>query len=481
MTGHSLHLLLAGLPVLLVLALLALRVPGAVAASAGLLLVVALGFEFPIDSGGIGALAQRMLGVLPSIFFIMYGGILLAEMLTQSGAHDRISAWLNLAAGTRSRAVLLIGFTVVPLIESVIGWGVGVIVGVPLLLRAGLSPTRAATTALLGMTHNGWGSLGLSLILVEGLSDQSLSSIGFWAAVFSLPVLLLQGLALLVVGIGRRQSVGIVVQLLLVVSVMWLVLLATNLWISPSLGGVLSPIVGLLILLGFSRFKAPLPRISRATALAFAPYCLLIVLMLSALSISSLIERAELRALVTSPALWLMVTAAVTPAIARLGRVQMREVLKQGSRLWFGAFGVTTLFILFGMAFSISGMGAALASGAAELGSVFLWLVPLAGALAGYITVSNLSAASIVTPGTVEAALGIGAPVDVVLGAQNAASSTAILASPARVQLATTLAGGSAQAERSRADLPKVTLAVVGVNLLVLIAITLMLASGLGA
>ncbi|WP_188756554.1 L-lactate permease [Microbacterium album] len=468
--------MLAGAPIVALLAMLVLRIRTMIAALAALGLLLILSFEFPIGGGSLGDLASRMSGVLLSVVLIMYGGILLAEMLAASGAQDRISAWLNQAAGSRDRAIFLIAFTVVPLAESAIGWGVGIVVGVPLLIRVGLPPARAATAALLGMTHNAWGSLGLSLLLVESMSGQPLNALGFWAAVFTLPVLLVLGVALVLVGLQRPRAVGAFAQMLVVVLVIWGALLGANLWVSPSLAGVAAPLAGLAMLLGFSRVRGPLPRLSRATVLAFAPYCFLITSMAGALTLAGFVDVADLRPIVTSPALWLVVTAAVTPPIVRLKREQLREVVARGTRIWFPAFTTTSLFILFGSLLSVNGMGDALAAGAARLGAGFVLIVPIAGALAGYLTVSNLSAASIVTPGTTHASSSLGLDTAVVLGAQNAVSSTAILASPARVVLAATLASEMGSREDATISLAKVTGIVAGVNAVIVALVTLALA-----
>lgn len=468
----TVDLLLAALPILVLIALLAFRVRPLTAVATTLALTLVLSFRFPVGAQDTVELGQRLSGVTASVVLIMYGGILLSEMLSASGAQDLISGWLTAAAGTPERAILLMGFTVTPLVESVIGWGVGVIVGVPLLRRAGLDATRAATIALLGLTLCPWGSLAPGLLVVREMSGTVFSELGFWIGLFNLPVFIVMSVAIALVGVGRRGLLRMLPEILVTVAVMWGVLLATNLWITPALAGIFSASAGICTLLACSRLRGPLPRMSRATRRAFSPYATLILAMLAVLTLAAIFDFGEWRGALTSPGLWLIVTAAVTPALVGLARADVGVVVLRGTRVWFPVCLVTVLFIAFGGLLSANGMGDTLADGAARLGAGFLLLMPAVGMLAGYLTGSNTSAAAMFSLGTTHASTALGASPLITLGSQTAAVGSAVMASPARVALSVGIADSLRTPDEPRTDQRRVMATVLLANLIVVAILT---------
>lgn len=469
---QPLDLALAGLPILALIALLAFRVRPLPAVLVALAIVLALSFKFPISGSELGDLASRMSGVMISVLLLMYGGIIFSEMLSASGAQTLLSTWLDKAGGGKDRAILLVGLTVGPLVESVIGWGIGPVVAAPLLMRIGLSPTRAATVSLLGLTLCPWGSLGPGLIVTQGLSGIPITELGFWAAIFNLPVLIVMSLSVVIVGIGRTGLLRNLPQVLVTTLVMWVTLVAMNAWVAPALAGIVTSVVGLCTLLLFSRANGPLPRMDQATVRAVTPYGVLIVSMLLVVAIAAVFDLGALEPALTNPGLWLVLTTAVTPPIVGLARADVGLVVKRGTRVWLPAFTVTALFIVFGSLLSVNQMGSTLAAGATQLGTGFIMLVPLIGALAGYLTNSNTSAASMITLGTNQAAISLSVPPPVVLGAQTAAVGSAVMASPARLAMVIGVVSSMRSPGEAPADMRRVLKVVLLANLTVLAALT---------
>lgn len=450
MTSHALELVLAALPIAAIVILLLLRVKTLHAVLACIGLTLALFPWFPIDGQALVERGQSLSVAAISAVFIMLGGIWLSEMLSASGAQERISTWLSSAAQTHDRTVLLLGLGIAPLAESIIGYGVGLIMAVPLLMRIGLSATKAATIGLLGLVVAPWGSMGPALLIAAGMSGLPLHDIGVWTAVFNLPVLVIMGATMTIVGLGWRRGRGMLGEVLVVTLLMWGSLLAVNLWVGAPLAGVTAALVGIAAFIGFGRIRgARIPQMDRSTLLAFAPYGLLIASMLSVIVISMLVDLGDWDALFTSPGLWIMVTAAAAPVILRMPRSTVSIAVRRGTRMWIPVCTVTILFIGFGALLSVNGMSTALAAGAVSMGGGFLALIPSIGALAGYATNAGSASAALLTVAITDAAHALGADAAVAIGAQAVTTGAAIMLCPARLLVAEGVANGIAS---SRSD-----------------------------
>ncbi|WP_403023998.1 L-lactate permease [Salinibacterium sp. GXW1014] len=464
---------LAALPIALVATLLAFRLKPIPVVLGALAVTLALSFRFPMTTDALASGLDRLVPVLVAVSLIILGGVLLNETLAVAGAQTRIGSWLRAAARDHDRSVLLIGLAIAPLGESLIGWGIGIVIAVPLLIQLGLSATKAATIALLGMVISPWGSLGPGLLVSAGLGGESLRDVGSWAAIFSLPVLLVMGAAVAIVGSGWRAAVRRSGELLAMVAIMWIVLTATNLWVSVPLGGVLSALAGALWLLlcarvGGGRF----PRMDGATARSLLPYGVLVTGLLSMTALTSFLPLGAASGVLASPALWLVITAAVTPLLLGLDRATTRVGFGKGMRTFWPLWFVTVLFITFGALLAANGMAAALSDGAAMLGPGFLFVVPLLGFIGGYATTSNTAVASMFSAGVAHVATALDASPIVALGAQNAAVGPAVGASPPRIALAAAMADDNRREGTPTADLRYAALVLLAANGIILAILT---------
>ena len=187
---------LAALPVVVACGALAGRVSATRAAALALAacaLLVPLAFPLPP-----ARLADVLLGWMPTLIevvLILAGGITLARLLEACGAQARIAAWLASIVASPTAAVLLVVHGVVPFAESVTGFGVGVMVGVPLLLHLGRDPLRAAVLAMLGLVAVPWGSLGPGTLIAARMNDLDLTALGVACAVVNGVVFLVSGVA----------------------------------------------------------------------------------------------------------------------------------------------------------------------------------------------------------------------------------------------------------------------------------------------
>ena len=139
-------------PILVVLALSALRVPSLRAGAAGLVsasLVAATVFR--PGAAEVSDATWQLGPLVIEVAFILLGGVTLSVVLSRTGAQDVIVDWLvrTDAGPDRVVTILLLVFGLTPFMESVTGFGLGVVITAPLLVRIGLTPVRAVVAGLL--------------------------------------------------------------------------------------------------------------------------------------------------------------------------------------------------------------------------------------------------------------------------------------------------------------------------------------------
>ncbi|MBP1326827.1 lactate permease [Leucobacter exalbidus] len=434
---ETLHTLLAALPVLCVIGLILLRVPALYAVVVSIAVALVLGFWFPIEGAQLADRAVSLSTVTVSVMFILLGGIVLSEHLAASGAQDRISDWLGRAAGGFERSMLMVGICVAPLAESLVGFGVGVIIAVPLLTRLGLGLTKAATVGLVGLTMGAWGSLGPGILIASELSGVDFSQLGIWAAKFNILPQLVLGASVAIIGLGAKRALRWAGEWVTASVLMWATLLTVNVWLTPAIAGVLASLVGIIVFLVAAALHGHRPpSMDRVTVRAFLPYGVLTVSMLAVSAFNLVIGFGAWTALLTSPGLWLMVTAAFTPRLVGIARSDAQLSVGRGARLWIPICSVNVLYIMFGTLLSVNGMTAELADQAAGLGRWFVPLIPVIGFLGGYITNSNSGAAAMLAGGLTGASNSLGINSAATLGLQNSTTGFSSMASPSRVELA---------------------------------------------
>lgn len=439
MSTDAVRLFVALGPIVIVLVLLLVRVASLWAGVAGLAAaLLGAAFSFPLTGPQIAAAASGMAPTVVEVAFILLGGVGLAEAMTRGGAQDRIAGWLAGAesGADRTTILLLLVYGMTPFMESVTGFGLGVVITAPLLIRLGLTPVKAVVSGLLGLVLVPWGSLGPGMLISAQLGGQDFGRLGVWSAVLSLPVLLVSMVAVLWLNVGHPSGRQLVVATAVVLGE-WGVLIGANLIAGPPLAGVLAGAAVIAGLLGATRLAGGrLPAIDRALVMAMVPYLVLVggILLLTAL-LSVTGSRGRLGWL-ASPALWVVVAAVVAIALSRGSTRQRWRLVGSAVARWVPIAGNALVFMVLGIVMATTGMAEHLAETAARVGFGFVAAIPAVGALGGYLTGSNTGSAAMFSTATTTAALGLGASPLVALAGQNVAGSIAIIASPPRIALA---------------------------------------------
>src|SRR5699024_4430515 len=172
------YVVLAAVPVGEGIELLLTRLPAWVPPVAGVATAIAVGLgvlDANVDelAGTVGDSLVTMLKVLA----IIGGGVTLARTMDRTGAQKQLADWLA-AGGASLGSALLMANGVVPFMEAVTGFGVSLIIGLPLTLAFGFNAYHAALITLMGIAIGPWGSMGPGTLLGAELAGQSLTGMG---------------------------------------------------------------------------------------------------------------------------------------------------------------------------------------------------------------------------------------------------------------------------------------------------------------
>jgi lactate permease len=193
--GVALSALVAAVPVVVLLGLLARHARAHVAALAGLataLVVAVLVYEMPARLALAAAANGAAYGLFP-IGWIVLSAIFVYDLTVATGQFDVVKRTVAGLADDRRVQALLIAFSFGAFIEGAAGFGTPVAISAAMLIGLGFRPLQAAGLALIGNTAPvAFGALGtpiIALARVTGLPLEDLSAMaGRQLPVFSVIV-----------------------------------------------------------------------------------------------------------------------------------------------------------------------------------------------------------------------------------------------------------------------------------------------------
>ena len=381
------------------------------------------------------AAALHWAPVLAEVLLIVGGGLLLSEVLRQSGAQKALADWLLQRVGTGTGAVLLVVHGITPFAESVTGFGVGVTIGIPLLAHFGLPTRKVALIGLLGLCAVPWGSMGPGTLIAANMAGLSFKELGQASALVSVIPFVMTGMAAawLASAPGQRAQgllLGLLSGLLLTAAVAAMNTVAGT---APAgaLGALVVVLFHLLRVSGQKRNSQPLQAVG---VRALAAYALLLGgVLLAGLVVRALGLPAAWKSM-ASPGLWLLVAV----GFFTRGR-PAPQALRQVWHSWVQVAPVTALFVLLGVLMAVSGMAEQLAHALARGGPMYLLAAPFVGALGGFVTGSNTGANAMFAATQAEIAHALSAPLLPFMAVHNVSASLLLMASPGKVEMAVRL------------------------------------------
>lgn len=377
------------------------------------------------------------LGTSVQVLYVLFGGLLLYNLLSAGGAVEAVSRFLGrlepdpvaLAAG------VVVG--VAPFFESVTGFGVAVVISAPILLAAGFTPIRAAVLASWGQCAVPWGALGVGTVIGAHLAGMGFGTLSDASALLSLPLFPVYGVAAVALaggwmGVRRRGAEAVLLGL-----VAGLGTLLTSLYLVPELSGAVGGLAATAVFLARRR-----RRLTGLPVRALLPYAFLLLLLATANGIGAL--RAVLEQLgpvFDGPGFPLLLSGAFAALLMGLGGNQVGAATRRTATQWLPTAGAVLTFVLAGEVVAGSGAAGVLAEGAEGLGSFFPAVSPVLAALGGALTGSNAASNALFMPLQVEAARGLDISQELTAAVQNVAGSHASMLAPQRVILAATATG----------------------------------------
>jgi lactate permease len=379
--------------------------------------------------GGLGTSAQ--------VLYVLFGGLLLYNLLAAGGAVDDVSRFLGRVEPDRVSLAAVVVVGVAPFFESVTGFGVAVVISAPILLAAGFTPLKAAVLASWGQCAVPWGALGVGTVIGAHLAGMGFQALSDSSAFLSLPLFPVYGLAAVALADGwsgvRRRGVEAVTLGL----VAGLGTLLTSLYLVPDLSGAVGGLAATAVFLAW-RWR----RLTGVPLRALLPYAFLLALLAAANGIPAVREIiGRLGPVFDGPGLPLLVSGVFAALLFGLGGDQTGTAARRTTTQWLPTAGAVLTFVLAGEVVAGGGAAGLLAGGAESLGGLYPVVSPVLAALGGALTGSNAASNALFMPLQVEAARGLGLSPDLTAAVQNVAGSQASMLSPQRLVLAATATG----------------------------------------
>ncbi len=379
--------------------------------------------------GGLGTSAQ--------VLYVLFGGLLLYNLLSAAGAVESVSRFLGRLEPDRVALAAGVVVGVAPFFESVTGFGVAVVISAPILLAAGFTPLWAAVLASWGQCAVPWGALGVGTVIGADLAGMDFGTLSDASAFLSLPLFPVYGVAAVALaggwtGVRRRGAEAMVLGLVAGAGT-----IVTSLYLVPELSGAVGGLAATAVFLARRRH-----RLSGVPVRALVPYAFLLALLAAANGIGGLRSVIEkLGPVFDGPGLPLLVSGVFAALLLGLGGEEAGAATRRTVRQWLPTAGAVLTFVLAGEVVAESGAAGLLAGGAEALGVYFPAVSPVLAALGGALTGSNAASNALFMPLQVEAARGLHISEVLTAAVQNVAGSHASMLAPQRMVLAATATG----------------------------------------
>ena len=402
--------LLALLPcAAVIVAILLLRLSGVAAAALALVVALvlwALSVFAPLSLNHVGhALSDAVvLGLLVGVVIVT--GLLFVEISSRGGALKAIERLIHSVSLSPPRAVISIAIGVGVMLESLTGFGVSLLVTIPLLLQL-VDRARAIALGLIGMSLMPWGALSVSALLGAELAGVPVPALAQSVLTTSGPVAFALPLACLL--FVPRAGWKDVPYALLAGAMLLVGITVTSYGIGVEVAGVGGGLAVLALSVLFAADRKDLP--VAITAPALLPYILLIaavvvqkllIPVLSAAGIEPVLSTGRVSFYVlTSPAVALLGIALVLltlrPGLAHhAGGLQLRLHLVK--RSWRALLSIYLFLVTARVLVEIGGIKA-LAGLLATLGEyAAIAAVTALGGIGAYVTGSGTTANALFMP-----------------------------------------------------------------------------------
>src|SRR5918994_924058 len=334
------------------------------------------------------------LGTSAQVLYVLFGGLLLYNLLLAGGAVEAVSRFLGRLEPDRVALAAGVVVGVAPFFESVTGFGVAVVISAPILLCAGFPPLRAAVLASWGQCAVPWGALGVGTVIGGRLAGMGFQTLSDASAFLSLPLFPVYGLSAVALADGwsgiRRRGV----EAILLGLVAGLGTLLTSLYLVPELSGAVGGLAATTVFLAWRR-----RRLVGIPVRALLPYAFLLALLAATNGVPALREViGRLGPIFDGPGLPLLLSGVFAAILFGLGGARTGDAARRTTTQWLPTAGAVLTFVLAGEVVAGSGAAGVLGGGAESLDGLFSVVSPVLAALGGALTGSNAASNALFMP-----------------------------------------------------------------------------------
>jgi lactate permease len=281
----------AALPVFVLLYLLGVRRTAAWVASVAALAAAALAalavYRMPPLQVASAVAYGAAFGIFP-VGWIVFSALLLYRVTVESGKFEILKDSIGSLTSDRRLQALLIAFAFGAFLEGAAGFGAPVAVAAAMLVGLGFSPFYAAAICLLANTAPvAFGSIGIPLVTLAGVTGLPLAKLSAAVGRICAPVSLIIPAYLILVMGGVKALRGVLAAALVCGAAFAGTQFAISNFVGPQLTDICSSLAAMGALVAWllvagrgARNQAAPSRPRREVLMAWAPYGLLVVLVL---------------------------------------------------------------------------------------------------------------------------------------------------------------------------------------------------------
>ncbi|MFI5779585.1 L-lactate permease [Nocardia sp. NPDC051570] len=384
---------------------------------------------------------------------IILPGLLLNELLKRDGTHERIVGWVESWPVSPATAAVILTAGFAPALESITGFGVSLLVTVPVLLQL-LPRGKALLASMLSLTIMPWGTAGLATTVAADLSGTDIHLVGVHSALFSAAIFPIFAMLTALVVAQPAERVRTVTLGASLGVIFAAVLLAMNVVSLIPLAGVTAGTVtgtaGYLALVARRRSD----RMKAAPWRALAPFIAIVALILIMRVLDTITGWGTTVAVhiggvsfepLLSPGIALLIVALVV-GWRHFDPACIGETVRGGGKPLVALFGFTAAAQLMNHSGAVGDM-AELIGHAGRIG--FAVFVPLLAVASGYLVGSNTGANALMVIAQQNLGDQFGAGLEAV-ALQNSGAGHAVFASVPETLLVLAVAGAGTRNEETR-------------------------------
>ncbi len=474
------HTLLAFAPLLILLScLLIFKLSASKSAALAVLSAIIIAFTaFGIDGFGLSVAMSKGMALALYVLLIIWAAVFLYHLVYAFGAIDVITKNILLFIKDPFTQFLILAWLFASVLQGIAGFGVPVIIVVPILIHMGFDRLKSVSAVLLGHSWSvSFGSMGSSFFTIALVTNLNQQNIGYAMGIFDALAMVMMGLIVCYIYGGltylKKGLIYVIPSSLVMIAVMFTVI-RLNL---VSLVGLLTALSGLITMFSIYVIKdrPGRPKEMYCSQLtlgkALLPYLMIIGLSLlfqtmklgryyiafkfpafvTALGYAVTPEKAYAKILLFGhPAPIILMASAVGMLVYWQSGIwsgsKMQKVIQDTVNKNINTSLTLIFLITMALVMMDSGMTTTLATQvAAVTGSAYPLFAPLIGVLGSFITGSNTNSNVIFGKFQISVATALAVSPYIMAGVQSIAGSIGVSVGPTTMLMAASASGMTGQ------------------------------------